>query len=161
MRPLKHCCRGFTLLEVLIALLVISIGLLGVAALQISSLRNNLSAEHLGQATQLAYSMADRMRVNAFYVKSTANGGVYISKLPKDATQKAACTSTGCPPAVMAENDLFEWNQNTEKVLPGGVGSITRTGDSSTAVYTVSVQWLDASGSNRALNAGFAMEFQP
>jgi len=58
----KH--KGFTLIEVLVSMIVLAIGLLGLAGLQMSSLRNNLSAYHRSQATQLAYDMADRMRTN-------------------------------------------------------------------------------------------------
>lgn len=158
---LFHKMNGFTLLEVLITLVVMSIGLLGVAALQISSLRNNQSSEFRGQATELARSMSDRMRSNTHYVQ-TNDGGNYISIAPTSATIKASCSSSpGCANSTMAENDLFEWNQYIQAVLPGGIGSITRNGSASLAVYTISVQWLDASGSERALNAGFAMEFQP
>jgi len=56
--------RGFTLLEVLIALLVLSIGLLGLAALQTTGLRSNEMASMRTTATQLAYDISDRMRAN-------------------------------------------------------------------------------------------------
>ena len=56
---------GFTLIEVLIAMLVLAVSLLGLAGLQATSLRNNQSAYNRSQATQLAYDLADRMRANA------------------------------------------------------------------------------------------------
>src|SRR5262249_56408603 len=56
--------RGFTLIEALVALLVLSIGLLGVAALQLTSLRSNPSSSFRSQATLLAYDVVDRMRAN-------------------------------------------------------------------------------------------------
>ena len=55
---------GFTLIEVLISMLILAVGLLGLAGLQATGLRNNLSAYNRSQATQLAYDMADRMRAN-------------------------------------------------------------------------------------------------
>ena len=55
---------GFTLIEVLIAMLVLAVGLLGLAALQASSLRNAQSAYNRSLATELAYDLADRMRAN-------------------------------------------------------------------------------------------------
>ncbi len=154
--------RGFTLLEVLITLIIMSIGLLGLAALQISSLRNNHSAEHRGQATELARSMSDRMRANAFYVRAL-NGGLYGTLDEKTATETTSCSALNpCASDILAENDLFEWNRFIEAVLPGGDASIARTGDGSTAVYTISVRWLDVSGGDRStLNPGFEMEFQP
>ena len=55
---------GFTLIEVLIAMLVLAVGLLGLAGMQATGIRNNLSAYNRSLATQLAYDMADRMRSN-------------------------------------------------------------------------------------------------
>ena len=56
--------KGFTMLEVLIAIIIFSFGLLGLAGLQLVSLANNLSANSRSTATALAYDMADRMRAN-------------------------------------------------------------------------------------------------
>ena len=55
---------GFTLIEVLIAMIILAVGLLGLAGLQATSLRNNQSAYNRSVATQLAYDIADRMRAN-------------------------------------------------------------------------------------------------
>ena len=57
---------GFTLIEVLIAMIVLAVGLLGLAGLQATSLRNNQSAYNRIKATQLAYDIADRMRANYY-----------------------------------------------------------------------------------------------
>ena len=56
--------RGTTLIEVLIALIVLSIGLLGLALLQVTSVQSNHSAYYRSQATVLAHDLADRMRAN-------------------------------------------------------------------------------------------------
>lgn len=58
----KHIVRGFTLLEVMIAVLVLSLGLLGLAGLQAYSMRNNQSANYRTQATNLAYQYIDMAR---------------------------------------------------------------------------------------------------
>ena len=63
-RSAHRAQRGTTLIETLVALLVLSIGLLGVAALQITSLQNNRGAHMRSQASVLAYAIADRMRAN-------------------------------------------------------------------------------------------------
>lgn len=65
--------RGLTLVEILVALLVLSIGLLGLAALQTTSLRFNTSAYYRTQATALAYDLSDRMRAN----RQAALDGLY------------------------------------------------------------------------------------
>ena len=60
----RHRHRGFTLIEALVALVVLSIGLLGVAALQLASLQANYGASQRTQATFLAQDIVDRMRAN-------------------------------------------------------------------------------------------------
>jgi len=121
---------GFTLIEVLIAMVVLAVGLLGLAGLQVTSLRSNQSAYNRTQATQLAYDLADRMRANV------AGKITYTTILPSAATVKANClTTAGCSPSEMAENDLYEWNcavaggceNNTPPIaatLPGGQGIV-------------------------------------
>lgn len=61
---IKMHMKGFTLVEVLVALLILSIGLLGLAGLQAGGLRSNHSAYLRSQAVMLAHDMADRMRSN-------------------------------------------------------------------------------------------------
>ncbi|MDH3305862.1 MAG: type IV pilus modification protein PilV [Gammaproteobacteria bacterium] len=109
---------GFTLIEVLVAVIVLSIGLVGVAGLQAVSLKNNQSAFMRSQASALAYDLADRMRANV----PGANAGMY------DPTAKAAtagCKSTsGCTTQQMAENDLAEWSAAIATYLPDGEGFV-------------------------------------
>jgi type IV pilus assembly protein PilV len=116
--------QGFTLLEVLIALLVLSIGLLGLAALQTTGLRSNQMATMRTLATQIAYDMTDRMRANPTGVAS----GQYI----------IATTATPTdPPVTRADIDLTEWRVQVAR-LPGGLSRITQTaGPPVTHVITV------------------------
>ena len=123
---------GFTLIEVLIAMVVLAIGLLGLAGLQVTSLKNNQSAYNRSQATQLAYDLADRMRANV------AGAATYTSGT---AAAIANCkNTTGCSPAEMAVNDLFEWNSAISAALPnGGTGTITISG----VVYSITISWTE------------------
>lgn len=129
--------HGFTLLEVLISMIVLSLGLLGVAGLQASGLKNNQSAYYRSQATQMIYDMADRMRSN------TLGSSTYLSSAWTAGTPaaQAACTTvtTTCTPALMAQNDLFEWRAAIAAGLPKGVGTITLNG----TVYTITINWDD------------------
>ena len=133
---------GFTLIEVLIAMLVLAVGLLGLAGLQAASLKNNQSAYNRSQAIQLAYDLADRMRANV------TGAATYTAILPSAATAKANClTITGCSVADMAENDLFEWNNTLSTVLPSSTGTITVATDASTnpptTIFTITITWDD------------------
>ena len=122
--------RGFTLLEVLIALLILSIGLLGLAALQTTSLRSNQMASMRTSATQLAYDISDRMRANPAGVAA----GEYVLA--------GGTTPTGTS---IAATDLIAWNQAVV-ALPGGRTSITQCDGTSVppcdgVTHIITVQW--------------------
>ncbi|MDD2761112.1 MAG: type IV pilus modification protein PilV [Methylomonas sp.] len=146
--------EGFTLVEVSVATVVLAVGLLGLAALQASNLKNNQSAYFRSQATQLAYDIADRMRANA------GAAGNYLSASMKasEATQQADCSKTdGCEPEKMAENDLYEWQTALAGNLPLGTGEISLAGD----IVTVTVGWDDNhDGEVDAKDPNFQMSFQ-
>ncbi|MCI0734504.1 MAG: type IV pilus modification protein PilV [Methylococcaceae bacterium] len=117
--------RGFTLVEVLIAVFVLALGLLGLCGLQVASLQNNHSAYLRSQATLLAYDMADRMRANA-----TALAAPALAYNNPTATNNTNCTTvTGCTPAEMALHDMYEWSAagsptSVTNVLPSGAGIV-------------------------------------
>jgi len=143
----KQKMTGFTLFEVLIAVLVLSIGLLGLASLQVEGLKNNNSAYMRSQASILAYDLADRIRANPGpnYATTTA------------AAVSGCTTVTGCNTDEMAANDLFEWQAAIASALPSGSGTVTR--DSSGSVYTITISWDDdRSGS---ASQSFATSFMP
>ena len=123
---------GFTLLEVLVAILVLSIGLLGLAGLMASSIRNNHSAYQRTQATWLAYDMIDRMRVNrANAISSTNNYNIAIG----------AATSGS---ANLAGADVTSWKTTLANALPAGDGSVAV--DSTSRAVTIIIQWNDSRG---------------
>lgn len=120
----KH--RGFSLLEVLVTLVIISVGLLGLAGLQAVGLKNNQSALLRSQATCLAYDIIDRMRAN----RQAALAENYNIAL--DATPSGSG---------IVSTDLIDWKTNLDQFLPDGDGSVTVT---DAGVVTVQVRWNDA-----------------
>jgi type IV pilus assembly protein PilV len=136
---------GFTLIEVLVAILVLAIGLLGLAGLQATSLRNNQSAYNRSQATQLAYDIADRMRANVLGITTYTTG---------TALAVANCkNTTGCSPVEMAANDLFEWNSAISVALPNlATGNLTLT---NAGLYVITISWSE----NRDDNADGVSDF--
>jgi len=141
--------KGFTLLEVLIALLVLSVGLLGLAGLQLTGLRNNHSAQLRGQATQFAYDMVDQMRANPVGMAASA----YNS--PTGASTANCLTTTGCTPAQMAKHDMSEWEASIAATLPDGKAIICLDADPEDgtsalkacsgggSIYAVKIWWTD------------------
>ena len=131
--------NGFTLIEVLIALIVLAVGLLGLAGLQATSLRNNQSSYNRMKATQLAYDIADRMRAN--YAEAKMSGNAYLVTKDKFPTSPVTeCTSVaGCDPEIMAKNDLYEWKQALADGLPDGTGEINLE----KGVLTITISWTE------------------
>ena len=124
-RPTRPpAAAGFTFVEVLVALLVLSIGLIGLAGLQSTGLRVNHSAYLRSQATLLAESMADRARANpngvedGYYDLAAHSGS-------GDFTETSVCFSApGCPAQDLAETDVAQWLEDVEDALPNGEGII-------------------------------------
>ena len=108
MRPVAP--RGFSLLEVLIALLIFSLGMLGLAGLMVVSVKTNQSAYQRTQASFLAQSMADRMRANTGQIND------YIGPYNESTAGITACDA--CPPIDMVERDRRLWSQQLITFLP-------------------------------------------
>lgn len=118
---------GFGLIEVLIALVLLSVGLLGLAGLQTASLRNNDSALVRSRAVAMAYDILDRIRAN----RTAAAADAYDTK-----TGEAAASIDD---STVAGSDLKTWKEQVEK-LPGGEGSVNLT----SGTFTVAVQWNES-----------------
>lgn len=118
---------GFNLIEVMVSLVIFSIGLLGLAGLQQVGLVQNTTAMQRTQAMSLAYDIFDRMRNN----RTTDYSSVTSASSPNCVT--TACTNT----AQIASYDIYEWNLALSDALPNGVGFITGSPTS----YTVHVGW--------------------
>ena len=135
----KRRQRGFTLLEILVALLVLSIGLLGLAGLQTFSLRNNHSALLRSQAVVLAYDALDRMRSNRD--QAMLGGGSAYNTTYSQAAGSYSTTgcSSACTSSELATYDLSGWKADVAR-LPGGQAQISIDANNKA---TVQVQWSD------------------
>lgn len=128
MRTSSH--RGFSLLEVLIALLIFSFGMLGLAALQAYSVKTNQSAHLRSQATALANMMLDSIRANRQNL-----GDYYANSYAEfDCTTAPAAS----PPA---KHDLQFWQQQISCALPQGRGAVAPISANEVAVC---IRWSDA-----------------
>lgn len=128
----RRWCSGFTLLEVLIAILVLAIGLLGLAGLQVAGLRADHSAFHRSQAVMLAYDILDLLRAN----RQDARDGAY--NLPLDADAPTGSSRSA--------QDLNRWLAELANRLPQGDGAVTVVND----LVTITVQWDDSRGTEAA-----------
>lgn len=148
-RRLPWLASGFSLLEVLISLVIVAVGLLGVAGLMSNTLKSNDSAYMRSQATAQAYNIIDRMRANM----SGVNSGSYVVTMPASpatGSLPSTCTGAPCNSAALAAYDIGQWEYELGKLLPQGMGSISYTIGPTATTYTVTVLWND-SRANQAL----------
>jgi type IV pilus assembly protein PilV len=143
---------GFSLIEVLVALLVLSIGLLGLAALQATSIKYNTDSYTRTQATILAYDIIDRMRLNGTAV---ASGGIYdvpnataaqnaIGVYNSCKTTSCACGTTSCDANNLAIYDLGQWYAKVTTFLPGASGNNLPTiFINGSRMVTVTMRWKE------------------
>ncbi len=132
--------KGFSLIEVLVAILILAIGLMGITAMQLSSLKVNQGAYYRSQASILASDILDRMRAN----RDAFLDGDYDDLDTDGANPTAqACISqaAGCSSANIAAQDFFEWSQyfnGAFPLIPGASGTVAVDGSNNA---TVIVSW--------------------
>jgi type IV pilus assembly protein PilV len=134
---IRHQDAGFGLVESLVALVVVSVGMIGIASLYGQGLSAGRTALFRTQAVNLVSDMADRIRVNrrggAAYGGAAANRNC-------DPGGNTDCTTTQ-----MAEHDLFVWQAQVAAQMPAGAGTVQYLG-TTPPTYTVRVQWSDVGG---------------
>lgn len=144
--------KGFTLLEVLIAMLVLSIGLLGLFGLQTTSLKFNHSSYQRTQATNMAYSLLDRARINRSIALSTTAYNLPVGSVPPSATD---CNNNTCDPNGLAAHDLFEWYTLVTNTLPGAQAGVAISDlPGGARLYIVTITWSDLVWDDAAKSLG-------
>lgn len=116
----KKSQLGLGLIETMVSLFVLAFGLLSLSALQVSAIKQNQNSYYRTQASNLAYEIIDRMRVNRDEAKRT---GAYISSYGQAHGGDLNC-SNGCKSSEMADYDLMNWKRDLKKMLPKGQGGI-------------------------------------
>jgi len=134
--------RGITMIEVLVTLVIMSVGLLGAAAMIIKGLESNRNAYLRTQSSILAYDMADRIRANP----QGALNGNYESFDLDDLPSVPQCFSGGSPCGLgqIADADLASWGTAIQgesdgpiPLLPAAGATIDRNGD----IFTITITW--------------------
>ena len=142
--------KGFSLIEVMVAVLIMAVGVLGMAGLQVISLQQNRSSLLRAEALQIGNDLLDRMRANP----EGDYAGVDFDDAP---SALQSCVNNACSVDEMAEFDIAQWKCSINSAdadgdtyaicatfgipgsLPVGAGAISLVGD----VHQVSVRWTD------------------
>lgn len=139
---------GITMIEVLVAVLVLAIGLLGVAGLQSISLKNTTDVFFEQQAMSSSQELVNRIMAN----QAAASSGDYEDTPPSSAPG-TDCTSATCTSEQMATWDLWQWNN----ALTNGFGAPPNAAanvnwDNATGEYEIAITW-DATGAGASYSA--------
>lgn len=151
----KRLSAGVSLVEVLVALVVLSVGMLGIAALYVESLRSGRSALSRSQAVVLAADMGDRIRANP------AGGANYSKTVDAQGALSAGCAQGGttCDSAAMAAHDIAIWYSAVDSragaptSLPGGRGAIAVDATTTPRTYTITVSWSESGDAAAGANS--------
>ena len=131
----KRAQEGMTLIEVLVALLILTVGLLGAAAIQLNALKYTDSSRMTSQASFIAYDMMDRIRANS--------GADYTITPPTSGNL-----------GVARDQDLFDFTSNIASALGA---TATGTIALSQQVYTITITWDDSRAANTNTRRSFVL----
>src|SRR5262249_12240807 len=134
MHARRRKCAGFSLVEAMVSLIVISVGMIGIAALYGQGLSAGRTALSRTIAVNLAATMAENIRVNRLGQAAYAGAGADNNCDP------AGGGGVDCMPAQMAAHDVFLWTADVAAQLPNGVGAIAFA-DGAPPTYTITVTW--------------------
>ena len=142
--PMKRQ-SGFSMLEVMIALVILMFGLLGIGRLQLLAVNNTEVGRYHGLATMLASSMAAAMKANLTYWKTPPNN-ITVNKTTITGgppTYGGTCINVACTSAQMAYFDLSQWGTALSGTLPVGTATIACNNSVAPAVCTITVNWME------------------
>ncbi len=134
--------RGFSLVEVLVAMLILAIGLLGLAALQTLGVRFGNDAFVRTQGTTIAYDIIDKLRANRNNAANYTTASFPARQAPPPFTWDSP-PYTCDPFTASVPNDLSCWLNSVELVLPLGQATITQQPAPNTSLYDITISWLD------------------
>lgn len=154
---------GFSLIEVMITIVIVSFGLLGLAGMMFSSVTAGQVSMSRSVAVNLSNEMADRIRTNWKGLQEGAYDDVEESDYAGDAACATTCVSGECEPETQAVLDICLWKKQVGRLLPGGTASIAVSeGNLSCATpsevcsFNVTINWNE--NAYRAAGSGSAFE---
>ncbi|ERJ17890.1 Pre-pilin leader sequence protein [Salinisphaera shabanensis E1L3A] len=136
---------GFTLLEALVTLVIVSIGLLGILGLQTVSIANTQSSSARSIATVAADNLADRMRVNFIGARDGEYDDIDHPASGGGSGPQPCTVASTCNPARLAQRDAWEWDAALDPALPNGEGHVSceERVDGDCITYRISILWSE------------------
>jgi type IV pilus assembly protein PilV len=162
---MKHKQTGATLIEIMIAIIVMAIGLLGLASLQTNAMKFQKSSSQRSEATQAAADLGDRMRSNwpsivkisqphdPMQANNIKAGNIlsytfqeeYNISSVANHTPPNNCKATSCQQSQIAANDIQEWLRDLQRRLVGGAGIVVPVPGATYPTFIITVMWKEPS----------------
>jgi len=146
--------RGFSMLEILVTLFLITMWLLASAGVQSSSLQYSKAAQFRTQAVYLATELSERMQANT---AGAVAGGYAISGTV--ATAGTDCTTAACSSDDLAAFDIAEWSARVTAMLPNASVTVTPAAVANPITYTIVIAWSDRRTDRAYSTTGTAESF--
>ena len=128
--------RGFTLIEVLIALIIMSVGMLGIAGLYVHSMQAGRTSVFRHNAVTLAGDVADRIRANPRAAATYQSADPMVASI-------CYTSNIDCTRDEMALNDIYLWNLQARDTIPNGAVTIVYNNGVSPPTYQITVSWTE------------------
>lgn len=146
--------NGFSMIEVLVALVIIATALLGMAGLQVYAMRMTKGGEFRTQAVFLAADIGERMEAN----KLGAVAGYYaVSASSAPHAASSDCGAGACSPSALADWDVAQWESAiASSGMPQANWLIQQTGAGNPAIYRITINWTDRGGTASARSEAFS-----
>jgi type IV pilus assembly protein PilV len=133
--------RGFSMTEALVALVVLSVGLLGIASLYVLSLQSGRTATLRTQAVNLVSDLSDRIRANG-----RARNGYEFDSASDEPEAKGCVGTNNCSAADLAEDDLARWIESVRAALPTPTATVEFEAGANVGEpdrYRVALEWVE------------------
>ncbi|MGQ3001808.1 MAG: type IV pilus modification protein PilV [Hydrogenophaga sp.] len=145
--------RGVSLIEALVALLVLALGIMGMAGIQTRTLVESRTTNSRALALQMADDLLDRMQANSALRINPPAVSPYLAAWGALAAAPVNCFTTGCNGAQLAAFDLVQWKASLARVLPGGDARVFRSNTDATQ-FGILIGWTETQAKNQGEAAG-------
>jgi type IV pilus assembly protein PilV len=148
MNQMETSQRGVSLIEALVALLVLALGIMGMAGIQTRTLVESRTTNSRALAVQLTDDLLDRMQANSAIRINPPAASPYLTTWGVQAAAPADCFTEACNGAQLAAFDLVQWKASLGRVLPGGDARIFQS-DADNAQFGVLIGWTETQAKNQ------------
>lgn len=138
--------HGIGLIEILVSILVLGVGALGVATMQLTGLKYNTGSQGRSQAILLANDMMDRMRSNRQFAETSLAYNTLGFEGAEGTDPPFNCYNVTCSPVQLAAFDQWYFLNQVQNLLPFGLAQISSVDNAGTRVYQISLQWRNVAG---------------